>query len=140
MRSPEQEAIWQATRERIAALEHEQWMRWAKNIVPELRTLTEGHYQSAFPLGGPRTPCVCKTCERIRRWERECFKPYSELSEEQKDYDRKEADAILADPNIMLKDSAQTALLWGFDIGASVNKNVVARAKAAGFSKVVPKA
>ena len=81
-------------REKMAEIEHEQWMQWAKALLPELKELTKHH----LPYGDERETgnCACKTCQRIERWERECFKPYNELSEEMKNHDRKWADKILA--------------------------------------------
>ena len=59
-------------REKIAELEHEQWMRWAKTLI--LR-------ENLSP-------------NRVERWNK-LFVPYHELSEEMKDADRKEADIVL---------------------------------------------
>jgi len=85
--------LYQQARERLAEKEHDQWMRWAKNLLPELKQLTQLH----LPYGDVREAgnCHCKTCERIKRWEK-LFIPYSELTEEQKDQDRVEADQILS--------------------------------------------
>ena len=79
-------------REQLAALEHEQWIKWAKAILPELKELTRHH----LPYNEPKEAgnCGCQTCERIKRWEG-LFIPYSELSEEMKDHDRKWADKVL---------------------------------------------
>jgi hypothetical protein len=52
--------------EKLAELEHEQWMKWAKDIL-ETEDITE---------------------ERSKRWKKESFKPYKDLTEEQKDMDR----------------------------------------------------
>lgn len=61
-------------REKIAELIHEEWMIWAKILIKSEPTLSK---------------------ERVQRWEEECFKPYSELSEEMKDLDRMFADKFL---------------------------------------------
>lgn len=53
--------------EKLASLEHDQWMEWAKNILKEEK--------------------ISK--KRKDRWEKECFKPYEDLSEEMKEFDRK---------------------------------------------------
>ncbi len=52
--------------EELAELEHKQWMKWAKDIL-KTEDITE---------------------ERAKRWEKEGFKPYKDLTEEQKDMDR----------------------------------------------------
>jgi len=59
--------------EKLAALEHEQWMQWAKDIL--------------------KTEDINK--ERTERWE-ELFVPYAELTEEMKEEDRKWARRVLS--------------------------------------------
>lgn len=59
--------------EELAELEHEQWMYWAKDIL-KTEDITE---------------------ERAKRWEKESFKPYKNLTEEQKDMDREWARKVL---------------------------------------------
>lgn len=58
--------------EKLAALEHEQWMQWAKDIL--------------------KTEEINK--ERAERWEK-LFVPYDELTEEMKEEDRKWARKVL---------------------------------------------
>jgi len=58
--------------EELAALEHEQWMKWAKDIL--------------------KTEDITK--ERSKRWEEESFKPYKDLTEEQKEMDREWAKKV----------------------------------------------
>jgi len=60
-------------REKIAELEHEQWMAWAGSII--------------------KTEAISK--ERAQRWQ-QLMIPYSQLTEEQKDQDRIWADKLLA--------------------------------------------
>ncbi len=86
-------------REQIANNEHEQWMRWAKSLIEELKTLTFDH------LAG----CGCKTCLRIERWQR-LFTPYSELTEAQKNQDRKEAEPIIALVQSYIKEAGYVQL------------------------------
>lgn len=57
-------------KERLADLEHEQWMKWAGTVMPEVSS------------------------GRQARWQ-EYMVPYEELTEKVKDYDRKWADKIL---------------------------------------------
>ena len=59
--------------EALAALEHQQWVRWSKNIA-DTEDLSE---------------------DRVDRWE-ELWGAYSALSEEEKEKDRKEARKVLA--------------------------------------------
>ena len=59
--------------EELAELEHKQWWDWAKNIL-ETEDISE---------------------ERENRWKKESFKPYKDLSEEQKDMDREWAEKVL---------------------------------------------
>lgn len=63
----------EGTRETLAELEHEQWVEWSKNIAAS-ETIS---------------------LERAERWKK-LWKPYAELSEAEKDQDRKYADKIIA--------------------------------------------
>ena len=66
-------------REELAELEHEQWCDWSKNIFT-----TEKLSQ-----------------DRIKRWEW-LWRPYNELSEEEKESDRKYADRVLSKIDTLL--------------------------------------
>ena len=59
--------------EELSDLEHAQWMSWAKDIA--------------------KTEKI--TPERLNRWTADMFKPYNELSEEDKDKDREIAMIVL---------------------------------------------
>ncbi len=59
--------------EKVSEYIHEEWMTWAKTMLK---------HEKLSPA-------------RIERWENECFKPYSELSEEMKDLDRMFATKIV---------------------------------------------
>lgn len=74
-------------REKIADLEHEQWMAWAKSLTPELNDILYKLPEGSFEAD--------RLAARLARWA-SLFKPYAELTEEQKDQDRKWADQILA--------------------------------------------
>ena len=52
--------------EKVSSLVHEEWMAWAKDIL-KTEKISPG---------------------RTKHWEEECFKPYEELTEEMKEYDR----------------------------------------------------
>lgn len=60
--------------EQVAIIIHELWMGWAKTLIASEPGLSQ---------------------ERKERWEKECFKPYDELSEEMKNLDRKFAKQIV---------------------------------------------
>jgi hypothetical protein len=60
-------------REELANLEHEQWMKWAKDILKS-EDISE---------------------DRAKRWKDECFKPYEKLSEKMKGFDREWADKVI---------------------------------------------
>jgi len=59
--------------EELSDLEHAQWMSWAKDIA--------------------KTEKI--SSERLNRWKADMFKPYNELSEEDKDKDREIAMIVL---------------------------------------------
>jgi hypothetical protein len=58
-------------RERLAALEHEQWAHWTRYLLDHL------------------------TPENVERWRRQIDTPYEELSEPEKQGDREWADRVL---------------------------------------------
>jgi hypothetical protein len=60
--------------EEVSEVIHKLWQGWAKRLIETEPNLSK---------------------ERIDRWTKECFKPYSELSEEMKDLDRKFAKRII---------------------------------------------
>lgn len=60
-------------REKLSELEHNQWCEWSKNLS--------------------KTETI--DAERLERWKK-LWKPYSELTEEEKDQDRVYADRVLA--------------------------------------------
>lgn len=60
-------------REKLAELEHEQWVHWTKYFIENIH------------LG-----------ECVERWKNQIKTPYKDLSEKEKDSDRKWADKIFA--------------------------------------------
>lgn len=64
--------ISKSTREKLAEIEHEQWVDWSKTIA---------HNENI-------------SSERLKRWMKS-WVPYLELSEEQKDQDRVWADKVI---------------------------------------------
>jgi len=63
-------------RENLAALQHEIWGEWAQSMMND--------------------PTIQLSCEREQRWKRLVNTPYVDLSEVEKDSDRKQADKVLA--------------------------------------------
>lgn len=83
----EKEAIAEL-RERLAELCHEQWSGWMNYLYGECdNTIT------IFAVNGETQAIIPK--ESTTRWFRQMNTPYSELSEEEKESDRKEADKFL---------------------------------------------
>ena len=58
-------------KEKLASLEHEQWINWTRYMLDNL------------------------TPENIERWKKQIETPYEELSEKEKDSDRKWVDKII---------------------------------------------
>lgn len=69
-------------REELAELAHEQWSGWMKYLFSKCPEQWTGSV--LIPSGA------------AERWKRQMNTPYSELSEKEKDSDRKEADKVLA--------------------------------------------
>jgi hypothetical protein len=73
-------------REKLAVLCHEQWIGWMKYLFSKCshEQLADCEFMAAvIPV------------ELIARWNRQIQTPYAELSEEEKESDRKEADKFL---------------------------------------------
>ena len=68
-------------REQLAALAHEQWSGWMRYLFSRCEPFRDGY----------RIPH-----ESALRWERQMSASYAELSEAEKESDRKEADRVLA--------------------------------------------
>lgn len=75
-----------ALRERLAALAHEQWAGWMRYLFSRC----EG------PMPTWESDGLLMPIEWVKRWERQMNTPYADLSEAEKDSDRKEADRVLA--------------------------------------------
>lgn len=71
-------------RERLAALCHEQWSGWMEYLFDDARG--SASQTKAWTIHA-------KSC---RRWRRQMSIPYADLSEAEKESDRKEADRFLA--------------------------------------------
>ncbi len=68
--------------EKLAALAHEQWSGWMRYLFEQCEETVEGD--------GIHMPRAC-----VERWARQVNTPYTDLSEEEKESDRKEADRVL---------------------------------------------
>jgi hypothetical protein len=69
-------------REQLAALAHEQWSGWMKHLFG--KSICDGPFGCLIPG------------DLADRWLRQLNTPYADLSEEEKESDRKEADRVLA--------------------------------------------
>ena len=72
------ESINESFLEEAAALEHERWARWQKYLHSKLVLPSQDNGWAWLPK------------KMYQRWERQIKTPYSELSEEEKESDRKE--------------------------------------------------
>jgi hypothetical protein len=73
-------------REKLAALEHESWSGWMVFIFSKGRLLDTGPDTGGFLIAP--TSAV--------RWQRQMNTPYADLTESEKESDRKEADRVIA--------------------------------------------
>ena len=69
-------------REKLADLAHSQWSGWTEYLFEK-------------SIRHPRTGGVTIPHTLVKRWVRQMRTPYAELSESEKDSDRKEADKFL---------------------------------------------
>ena len=74
---------------RIAELEHEQWIEWSKNLASELVELRD-----AASVSLVKNNLVLKTTERLQRWN-SFWVSYDELNEKTKEQDRVWARRVL---------------------------------------------
>ena len=82
-------------REELADQEHERWSRWMRYL-----------FDKCLP---GRNGDLIIPVQSIRHWQRQIDTPYSELSEKEKDSDRKEADNTLRLLEPFLKAHAASA-------------------------------
>ncbi len=83
-------------REKLAELEHEQWKSWTDSVI---ETLSKGNIFDELN-------------DLIGKWKKN-FKPYCDLSEEEKDKDREWADKVLKIVSVAL----DLAFHQGYDKG-----------------------
>jgi hypothetical protein len=69
-------------REQLAALQHEIWSDWVRHLFEVSIANTDG--------------TVTIPPEYVRQWQRQVNTPYKDLSEEEKDGDRKQVDKLTA--------------------------------------------
>lgn len=74
-------------REKLAALAHEQWSGWMEHVFRRCEAMPG-------TITGEVAPVVIPLWA-VENWGRQMLTPYAELSEEEKDSDRKEADRVL---------------------------------------------
>ena len=75
--------------EKLAELEHEQWVEWSKSIASELVELRD-----AASVSLVKDNLVLKTTERLQRWN-SFWVSYDELNEKTKEQDRVWARKVL---------------------------------------------
>lgn len=73
-------------REKLAALCHDQWSGWMKYLFSRC----QAEYKGDNPTGNFIMPQWS-----VERWQRQMNTPYDELTEVEKENDRKEADRFL---------------------------------------------
>ena len=96
------------TREKLAALEHEQWAHWTRYMLSVLDPNENGELAEYFP--------------EVRRWMRQCETPYAELTEAEKDSDRAWADKVI---EVVGPTKIETMIVTGpdgFSVEASRNR------------------
>lgn len=82
--------------EKLAALEHEQWIGWSKSIAKDMEELLDiANIASIYNyLTAEQERLIIKQDERLERW-KTLWVPYEELSEDLKNEDRYFARKIL---------------------------------------------
>lgn len=68
----------------LANVEHERWSKWQEYLHSKLR-------YSEYEENGKTVACYIMDAGDYEHWQRQIDTPYSELSENEKDSDRKEA-------------------------------------------------
>jgi hypothetical protein len=99
--------------EALAAQEHESWANWTKWMLQEMNKEADGD----FELEG--LPCV-------ERWRRQAATPYADLSEKEKESDRKvvrEKLALYRHPNLpaLIEKAIETATTAGMEFVAEAD-------------------
>jgi len=81
-------------RERLAALEHEQWAHWTRYMLDVLEPLL-AYGRGVMREVGARDAKAIKSLEALQRWFRQIQTPYADLTESEKNSDRGWADKVL---------------------------------------------
>ena len=84
-------------REKLAALEHEQWAHWTGYMLDTLEPLLaygRGVMREASSHGFGDAEAI-KSLEALQRWFRQISTPYANLTEKEKESDRAWADKVL---------------------------------------------
>ena len=84
-------------REKLAKLEHDQWAQWTDHLLTKLTPFIPEGAQRSFMLdsGMFNDRRKKEAAESIRRWYRQIKTRYEDLSELEKDSDRRWADKVL---------------------------------------------
>lgn len=91
-------------REKIAALQHEQWTGWMEYLFSKCQRGTSGRL--IMPI------------EVEERWRRQIATPYAELPENERDSDRVEADKVIATLESTLQHFKRIVIAAGVEGGA----------------------
>jgi hypothetical protein len=75
-------------RERLAALEHQQWAHWTRHMLTRLGLFT---HEGGLTIAALEHPAAAD----IARWQAQCCSSYALLSETEKESDRQWADKVL---------------------------------------------
>ena len=86
-------------RERLAALEHDQWAHWTKSMLDVLGLALDPEELLGLILKDGSAIFSREQVAAIQRWRRQIETPYQDLTEEEKEKDREWADKILAEIN-----------------------------------------
>ena len=76
-------------REKLADMQHEIWSHWMRYLF----SCGEEQYNGTFLLPG----------DKVERWKQQMNKPYSELTEKERESDREQADKILSGVDVIKK-------------------------------------
>lgn len=87
-------------RERMAEAAHDAWSGWMEYLFGKSQTLEDGS--------------VVIPASLVERWKRQMHTPYSELSEEEKESDRAEADRYLSAAQMKIR--AEVAESWAMKV------------------------
>jgi hypothetical protein len=95
-------------REKLSELEHIQWEKWSKTVAEELMQV----YQLLTPIIKDKRAVDARKIigKRLDRWKKNWI-PYSDLTEEVKEFDREWADKVM----VVVKKEIEESFFEGWD-------------------------